>query len=260
MKRLWILGLLGGLLGWAICSTIFAQSPGGAQTKTFTLEDLAQYTGKDGKPAYIAVDGIVYDVTKVPEWAGGHHNGFDAGRDLTKEIKTVSPHGVSKLQGVPVVGKLAGTETPGIAGTNVQKSQEIGIFQVLRRPLARFLGLTNIVLAGIAGSLFLFRRINKYVWANKNERIKKLLKPLSKIHPYIGMTLVVTAFIHGTLALGTLFRVHTGPLAWLILVLMMVVALLGKKHKIKNWVQVHRSLAILLVIAILIHLFARNIF
>lgn len=71
-----------------------------------TLEELAEYNGQDGKPAYVAVDGIVYDVTKVPNWKGGKHNGFEAGNDLTEAIKTMSPHGVSKLKGLPVVGKI----------------------------------------------------------------------------------------------------------------------------------------------------------
>ena len=71
-----------------------------------TVDELSQYNGKDGNPAYIAVDGVIYDVTDVPQWKDGEHNGFSAGNDLTEEIKNVSPHGVSKLQGLPVVGTL----------------------------------------------------------------------------------------------------------------------------------------------------------
>ena len=72
-----------------------------------TLDELAQYDGQDGNPAYIAVDGVIYDVTNVSQWSSGEHNGYNAGNDLTSEIKTVSPHGVSKLVGITVVGKLA---------------------------------------------------------------------------------------------------------------------------------------------------------
>ncbi|MDO5062299.1 MAG: cytochrome b5 domain-containing protein [Peptostreptococcaceae bacterium] len=72
----------------------------------FTLEELAEFNGKDGKPAYIAVDGVVYDVTDLPAWKDGGHNGFEAGQDLTEAIKKDSPHGVAKLDGVPVVGTL----------------------------------------------------------------------------------------------------------------------------------------------------------
>ena len=71
-----------------------------------TLEELSQYDGQNGNPAYIAVDGVIYDVSNVSFWAGGQHNGFTAGADLTDAIKNVSPHGVSKLSGLPVVGEL----------------------------------------------------------------------------------------------------------------------------------------------------------
>ena len=75
-----------------------------AALRTFTAEELAKYDGKNGNPAYVAVNGTVYDVSSVPEWQGGNHWGrFQAGRDLSEEIKK-SPHGVSKLETVPVVG------------------------------------------------------------------------------------------------------------------------------------------------------------
>lgn len=82
--------------------------PGAEDTElVLTLEELKQYDGKNGNPAYIAVDGVIYDVTNVPQWRNGEHNGFSAGQDLTDEIKSISPHGVSKLKTVPVVGRLA---------------------------------------------------------------------------------------------------------------------------------------------------------
>ncbi|MPM81689.1 hypothetical protein SDC9_128746 [bioreactor metagenome] len=54
------------------------------------------------------MDGVIYDVTNVPQWKGGKHNGYTAGQDLTDIIKNKSPHGVAKLQGVPIVGELVG--------------------------------------------------------------------------------------------------------------------------------------------------------
>ena len=71
-----------------------------------SLEELAEFNGKDGKPAYVAVDGIIYDVTASRAWGNGDHNGFEAGRDLTKEIKEVSPHGVGKLANVVEIGRV----------------------------------------------------------------------------------------------------------------------------------------------------------
>lgn len=82
------------------------QIENGSSLKSFTIEELKQYNGKDGNKAYIAVDGKVYDVTNSASWKGGRHNGYEAGADLTDEIKNKSPHGISKLRGIPVVGEL----------------------------------------------------------------------------------------------------------------------------------------------------------
>ncbi|MEA5013177.1 MAG: cytochrome b5 domain-containing protein [Candidatus Limiplasma sp.] len=71
-----------------------------------TLEELAAYDGKDGNPAYIAVDGVIYDVSGSSRWKNGEHNGYSAGQDLTDKIKSVSPHGLSVLTRMPVMGKI----------------------------------------------------------------------------------------------------------------------------------------------------------
>lgn len=71
-----------------------------------TLDELSKYNGKDGQPAYVAVDGIIYDVSSSPKWKNGTHNGFQAGNDLTDKIKKVSPHGVKVLERLKKVGTL----------------------------------------------------------------------------------------------------------------------------------------------------------
>lgn len=71
-----------------------------------TLDELSKYNGMDGQPAYIAVDGIIYDVTNSPKWKNGKHNGFQAGNDLTDKIKNVSPHGLKVLERLNKVGTL----------------------------------------------------------------------------------------------------------------------------------------------------------
>lgn len=75
-------------------------------SKVFTAEELAKYNGKNGAKTYVAIDGIVYDLTGVKAWKNGKHKGQKAGRDLTKAIKW-SPHGKKVLKDKPVVGKLA---------------------------------------------------------------------------------------------------------------------------------------------------------
>ncbi|WP_148136155.1 cytochrome b5 domain-containing protein [Candidatus Formimonas warabiya] len=74
-----------------------------ASARVFTLEELNKFDGQNGSPAYIAINGIVYDVSKVREWKNGSHQGFSAGKDLTADF----PHKASILNKVPIVGKLS---------------------------------------------------------------------------------------------------------------------------------------------------------
>ena len=76
------------------------------EVKTFTLDDLSKHDGKDGNSAYVAVNGLVYDVTDITAWSGGEHNGNMAGKDLTEVIENISPHGISVLEKLEVVGEL----------------------------------------------------------------------------------------------------------------------------------------------------------
>ncbi len=71
-----------------------------------TYDELAKYNGEDSMPAYVAVDGVIYDVTDVPAWKGGKHKGNVAGQDVTDAIKNKSPHGVKNLEGLTIVGKI----------------------------------------------------------------------------------------------------------------------------------------------------------
>ena len=73
--------------------------------QVFNQATLAKYDGQQGQPAYVAVDGVVYDVTGVEAWAGGKHHGNLAGQELTAVIDGKSPHGRKVLAKLPVVGK-----------------------------------------------------------------------------------------------------------------------------------------------------------
>ena len=77
-----------------------------SEVMELTLEQLAKYNGKDGQPAYIAVDGVIYDVSNHPAWKNGGHNGYGAGNDLTEMIINEAPHGISNLSEVVELGKL----------------------------------------------------------------------------------------------------------------------------------------------------------
>jgi predicted heme/steroid binding protein len=79
--------------------------------KVFTLDALAQFDGKDGRSAYVAVDGVVYDVTGSRMWPDGTHARCDfgaaAGRDLSEVITKAPPNMRAVLETMPVVGELA---------------------------------------------------------------------------------------------------------------------------------------------------------
>jgi predicted heme/steroid binding protein len=88
-------------------SEVVLISSSAAEMRTFTLEELSQYNGKNGQPAYVAVDGVVYDVTNVEAWKDGNHKlGLTAGNELTEEITNQSPHGKKVLEGLPIVGEF----------------------------------------------------------------------------------------------------------------------------------------------------------
>lgn len=73
--------------------------------KEYTLEELKQFNGQGGQPAYVAYEGKVYDVSKSAMWPDGDHEGMHmAGEDLT-EAHDDAPHDVHILD-FPQVGTL----------------------------------------------------------------------------------------------------------------------------------------------------------
>ncbi len=76
------------------------------QKQNLTLEELRQFDGKEGRPAYIAYDGKIYDVTGSKLWRGGSHaRKHLAGFDLTDALRK-APHGEEKITSMPPVGRL----------------------------------------------------------------------------------------------------------------------------------------------------------
>jgi predicted heme/steroid binding protein len=82
------------------------------QMKEYTLKELAEYNGKNGK-TYVAYQGKVYDVSNSYLWKGGIHKGHAAGKDLTEELNK-SVHGPEIIKGFPVVGTLKKPHIPKI--------------------------------------------------------------------------------------------------------------------------------------------------
>jgi len=80
----------------------------GAQTEAtvnngsvvFTAAALKTYNGLNGQPAYVAIDGLVYDMSSV--FRNGTHHGYSAGQELSGAF--YSEHPASYLSGYSIVG------------------------------------------------------------------------------------------------------------------------------------------------------------
>jgi predicted heme/steroid binding protein len=76
------------------------------QNRRLTRRELSRYNGKDGVPAYIACEGVVYDVTDSFLWPDGEHQALHAaGADLTASLHE-APHGAGVLAHFSIVGTL----------------------------------------------------------------------------------------------------------------------------------------------------------
>lgn len=71
---------------------------------------LAENDGKDGKPAFVAYNGKIYDVTESKMWKKGlHMNRHQAGNDLTDSLGA-APHGDEVLNRFKKIGTLNADE------------------------------------------------------------------------------------------------------------------------------------------------------
>jgi len=77
------------------------------EQKKVSKQELEENNGKDGKPAYFAYKGKVYEVTDSAMWLDGEHMGLHvAGKDLTEELE-MAPHREENFDKVKFVGELA---------------------------------------------------------------------------------------------------------------------------------------------------------
>lgn len=75
------------------------------QNAEITSKELSTFDGMEGRPAYVAVNGIIYDVSNEATWGGASHFGLMAGKDLTPQFN--SCHGmIGILSKLPKVGVL----------------------------------------------------------------------------------------------------------------------------------------------------------
>lgn len=74
--------------------------------RVFTLDELKQFDGRQGRPAYVGFMGKVYDVSDSGLWKQGVHKGLhEAGVDLSRALGR-APHGAGLLGRFSAVGRL----------------------------------------------------------------------------------------------------------------------------------------------------------
>jgi predicted heme/steroid binding protein/uncharacterized membrane protein len=101
--------------------------------KKISAEDLAQADGHEGRPAYVVVDGRVYDVGRSKKWSKGvHMRRHKAGADLTADIKS-APHGAEVLGNVDLLGELESNETEEFTGIRTKIEPWLNRFPFFRR-------------------------------------------------------------------------------------------------------------------------------
>lgn len=88
----------------------------------FTLDQLSTYDGKNGQDVYVAVLGVVYDGTD--EFYQGMHQGFQLGGIDATSIFQSSPHAMSILNELPIVGSLEGFPLVSVTDANLHYNDD----------------------------------------------------------------------------------------------------------------------------------------
>ena len=69
-------------------------------------KELAEYNGEGDNPAYVAIDGIIYNVTNLPFLKVDPHGELKFGTDISKAYRECHKDNKDLLKDIPVVGVL----------------------------------------------------------------------------------------------------------------------------------------------------------
>lgn len=108
-------------------------------------------------------------------------------------------------------------------------------------PNALGIGITLLAFSGVVGMGL--RLLNQKVFKGKQPLVKTGMVFLKKYHKYFAGSVLVIGPLHGFLAIGE-FRLHTGSLVMLTILLMFAIYLLGYFKILKSWLKVHRAVAV----------------
>jgi len=177
--------------------------------RPFTAQELKAFDGKDGRSAYTAYEGLIYDVTESLSWPDGEHYGHMAGVDLSSAMAG-APHDASVLDRFPVVGRLAVDGSEGAGGAPQPKRLSLLLW-----------GKTLTAWSGyLFGLIFIFNFMSCYVmpwcarsvpWKGKipgPDRWDKSIVKLSYYHRYFAWLTIILGIIHGVLGIFQSFGIR----------------------------------------------------
>ncbi len=124
---------------------IFGVASVRAAEKNFSAKELAAFDGQNGRKAYFAYKGKVYDVSESSLWKLGEHFGVRAGIDLTNMMGG-APHGDEVMDKVPMVGTFGIVESPQPASTKTAESSRAWYDAPIRIAGLSLLGWTGLLL------------------------------------------------------------------------------------------------------------------
>lgn len=270
----------------AAVSGALSSGTSGSADQEFTLEELSKFDGQNGHRAYIAVDGIVYDVTDVPQWDSHLHAGrFIAGKDYTEELKS-APHGAGNLEKATKIGTLVqqssgsvstsgtGSSSAASTGSGISSGADSGTSSASSpangkgdpfpvQLIASILGwiiVTGLLLSE-ANYFFKLFNIRTIVKMPKESLFRKnyqaFLRWYLRFHPLIGSLTAAALIAHLVLQYMNWGFFITGFVAGGLMLLQTVLGLYGHfiRHKKRGpWFYAHRTVAVLLVLAVIFHI------
>jgi predicted heme/steroid binding protein/DMSO/TMAO reductase YedYZ heme-binding membrane subunit len=236
-------------------------------SQTFTLDELARFDGKEGRPAYAAVDGTVYDLSGSPRWPKGEHITCDlgarAGRDVSDEITFAPSYMRSMLASMPAVGILVQVAR---RANRARRTGLVALFVILiavpfvAMSLAGFranpASWTYLRMAALETFTLLFADIMIGALRPLLTRVFST-RVTHRAHQWIGVVAFALAISHGT----TVFLLGTAGYPWravwvgpsvLTLLTVVVVTAFTRRKLSGSWRWIHR-VNYLLFAAALVH-------
>ncbi len=95
--------------------------------------------------------------------------------------------------------------------------------------------------------------LNKHILKGKNKAMNAFIKKGRRIHPYIGITVIVLGALHGYSMLGGQFMFHTGSLLLLLFIANGILGFAYKKKKDRKLSKLHQAFGLLILLTFALH-------